>query len=274
MSVRDHGPTPSRTDAAAPPGGDPGVRGDDPDLRPVLLFTAVALPVGIVLLALSTAVEPGEPFIIAAVLLALAAPALVVTYRQSGGSGVRALLHDAVRLPRPWWWLPAAVLVLPVLVWTAAAAAGAAPDLTGSLLVTYLLDVALIALLINIWEEMAWTGFAQRRTIARWGLVGGSLVTAVLFAAVHLPLTLSGADGAEEVAGNVAVLLLAAVGLRLLIARVDGWSGRSLLTIGVLHSSFNASEAMVDESHYWIRVLVILALGLAVAAHASRRAVT
>jgi hypothetical protein len=44
MSVRDHGPTPTRIDAAAPRAPGTGVHGDDPDLRAVLLFAAVALP--------------------------------------------------------------------------------------------------------------------------------------------------------------------------------------------------------------------------------------
>ena len=43
-------------------------------------------------------------------------------------------------------------------------------------------------LIVNLWEEMAWAGFFQRRAMYRYGFVTGSLVTAALFVAVHLPL--------------------------------------------------------------------------------------
>ena len=52
----------------------------------------------------------------------------------------------------------------------------------------------------------------------------------------------------------------------LLIARVDPWCGRSLLTIGVLHSSFNASETLLDADHFWVRIAVTIAVGIGLVA--------
>ncbi len=89
---------------------------------------------------------------------------------------------------------------------------------------------------------MAWTGFFQRRAARRWGVVGGALVTSLFFTSLRIPLALGGVNDLSEAATTLAALAGVAIGVRLLIARIDYWSGRSLLTIGVLHSSFNASE--------------------------------
>ncbi len=242
----------------------------DPDRsrlpRQLMIFLAVALGVSWPLLTLSTLIEPDAPFLIAAVLFGLALPALLVTYRQAGRAGVRGLLRDCVRLPTRWWWLLLAAFGLPAATWAIGAALGGAQPLTWGVVAFYTADLIIGALVINIWEEMAWTGFFQRRTASRWGAVGGSLITSVFFAGIHLPLTLDGAHSSSQVATSLLYLVGVAVGIRLLIARVDAWSGRSLIVVGLLHSSFNATESLLEPDFFWVRIVVTIALGIAVAA--------
>lgn len=234
--------------------------------RPLMIFLIAALGLGWPLLALSTRFQPDAPFILAAVLFGLALPAVVLTHRQSGRAGVRALLRDCARPPTRWWWLVLAALGLPVVTWTLGAALGGAQPLTWGLVAFYTADLIIGALIINIWEEMAWTGFFQRRAASRWGVIGGSLITAVFFAGIHLPLTLGGAPSASQAGTNLLYLVGVAVGVRLLIARVDGWSGQSLLVVGLLHSSFNAAENLLQPGFFWVRIAVTIAVGVAVAA--------
>jgi len=229
-------------------------------------FVIAALGVGAPFLALSTIIKPDAPFLLSAVLLGLALPALVITHREAGGAAVRALLRDCVRLPSSWWWLPLAGFGLPIVTWTTGAALGGAQPLTWGLAAFYVGDLVVGAVVINIWEEMAWTGFFQRRAASRWGTVGGALVTSVFFTAIHVPLALADTDGVREIAVNLIGLAGVAIGLRLLIARVDPWCGRSILTIGVLHSSFNASETLLDADHFWVRIAVTVALGVGLVA--------
>ena len=234
--------------------------------RPLMIFLGLALGVGGPLLTLSTLIQPDGPFIIAAVLFGLAVPALVLTHRQAGGAGVRALLGDCVRRPSRWWWLLLAAFGLPAVTWLIGAALGGAQPLTWTLLAFYSADLIIGALVINIWEEMAWTGFFQRRAAARWGAVGGAFITAVFFTGLHLPLALGGAHSASDLATNLLYLIGVAIGVRLLIARVDGWSGRSLLVVGLLHSSFNATENLLEPAFFWVRIVVTIALGIGVVA--------
>jgi membrane protease YdiL (CAAX protease family) len=243
---------------------------DRPDLRPLVLFAAAALGLGGLLLALSTLIEPGAPFILAAVFAGLALPALVLTHRDTGGKGVRDLLRDCLRMPRAWWWLPVAGFSLPALAWTTAALLGGAQPLTWSLVGSYFADLIIGAVLINIWEEMAWTGFAQRRATARWGTTGGSLITAVFFTGIHLPLAFDGAHSAAQVGSNILLVAGVATGVRLLIGRVDAWTGRSLLTVGVLHCSFNATETLLHPDYDWVRIVLTIAVAVVLTATARR----
>src|SRR3546814_1345333 len=87
---------------------------------------------------------------------------------------MRALVGDTVRLPRPLWWGPVAALALPALVWPTAALMGGGEPATPALFVGFTVQFLSSLLIINMWEEMAWTGFVQRRAMAQWGLTGGS----------------------------------------------------------------------------------------------------
>ena len=237
---------------------------DNPQLRPLVIFALTALVVGWALLGPMVWLGlPSAPFVLAATLLALIVPAVVLTARESGRAGVRALLRDAVRLPRPLWWGPVAALTVPGLTWTIASALGGARPLTTDLLVDVFLAFLSSLLVINIWEEMAWTGFAQRRAMARWGQIRGSLLIAVLFAGIHLPLAFDGAKTSGDVAAGLGILVGTGVGLRLLIAGLHAWSGRSLLAVALLHAAFNATGGLVDPSSDWVRYVVTVLLGLA-----------
>lgn len=233
-----------------------------PDTGPLAVFVAVALGLGGTMVALSTIIEPGEPFLLVAVLGALAAPALVLTYREGGAGAVRALLRDVVRLPRPWWWLPLAGLGLPALMWVAGLAVGGARPLDGRLIAFYLGDLLTGMLVINLWEELAWTGFVQRRAMRRWGETPGGFVTAAFFTGFHVPLAFAGPGDAGRVLANLGIIAAAALGIRLLIGRVDSWAGGSLLTIGLLHSSVNAAESLVVPASDWLRPTLTLAVAV------------
>lgn len=234
------------------------------DLRPLLVFTSIALPVGWVLLSIPLVVDvPVEPFVLGTLLLGLVLPALWLTRRDPDASA-KQLLRDTIRLPRPWWLLVPAALVIPVATVGVAALLGHASELSG----TFLLNLALAnvlsnLLIVNLWEEMAWAGFFQRRAAARWGYAGGAVVTALMFTGIHLPLSLYETDGAGDVVFNIAVMIGSAIGLRLLIGAFDAWGRGSILSLGLIHASFNASFELIDASVDWIRYVVILVLGLA-----------
>ncbi|MDG6109010.1 CPBP family intramembrane metalloprotease [Dactylosporangium aurantiacum] len=237
--------------------------------RPLALFAAVALPTGWLLLSAPPLLDlPVEPFVLLTLALALVLPAALLVRREHD-HGVRRLLHDGVRLPRPWWLLLPATALIPALTWAAAALAGSRPTLAGPDLAALAISLSSSVLIVNLWEEIVWTGFVQRRAMARWGTLGGSLVTTALFAGIHLPLAFAG--GGDAGAG-LAALAVSGLGLRLLAAAADRWSGGSLLTVAILHASFNTAGDVVRPEDDWLRYAATAALGLlALAAMARRR---
>ncbi|MEV6487294.1 CPBP family intramembrane glutamic endopeptidase [Actinoplanes sp. NPDC051633] len=223
--------------------------------EPLLVFTAVALPVGWVLLSIPLFADlPVEPFILGTLFLGLVLPTVLLT-RPS----VKRLLVDTVRPPRPLWLLIPAAALIPVVTGV----------LTGADLTTFgFTNVLSSLLIINLWEEMAWAGFVQRRATARFGYVPGSVLTALLFTAVHLPLAFYGSG----VAHNVAVMIVSGIGLRLLIGAFDVWGRGSILALGLIHATFNATGDLVGPADDRVRYAVTFGLGLIAAFLVTRRA--
>jgi membrane protease YdiL (CAAX protease family) len=227
------------------------------------MFTATALPVGWVLLSVPLVVEvPIEPFVLATLFVGLVLPTVVWTRRDPDAS-LRQLLRDTLRLPRPWWVLVPAALAIPAATYSVGALLGHSPQLDRGFVIHLAVANVLSSLVVvNLWEEMAWAGFVQRRLVARLGFAAGAVATALLFTGIHLPLSLYGADGAGDVAFNVAVMVVSGVGLRLLIGAFDTWGRGSIVVLAVVHATFNASSELVDADSDWIRYVVTLSLGL------------
>lgn len=233
------------------------------DVRALRAFATIALPTGWVLLSVPFFVDlPVEPFVLGTLFLGLVVPAVVLT-RHDGPAAGRSLWRDCLRLPRPRTLLLPALLLIPAgtvslaLLWRQQTA------ITGSVLLTLAIgNVASSLLIVNLWEEMAWAGFVQRRATRQWGYLGGSLFTASLFVALHLPLAFYDAHGAFDVLDNLARMVVAGVGLRLLIGAFDEWGQRSILALGLVHATFNASAELVDSDYDWLRYLATVGLGL------------
>ena len=125
-----------------------------------------------------------------AVVLSLFPAALFATWAASGRVGVRSLFRRAFHWRvNPGWWLTV-LLGLPVLTVSLALLMG---DQLRSIDVPSFLASQLMLLLvnfivINLWEEVAWTGLFQTRLEERHNWLIAALLTAIPFAAIHLPL--------------------------------------------------------------------------------------
>ena len=93
--------------------------------------------------------------------------------------------------------------------------------------------LALGAVTGNLWEETVWGGFVQTRLMARHGLLVGSLLTAVPFFLIHLPLAFENHGWAgtswRDAAITWGVLLVAAPFMRYLIGMLLVDTGGSTL---------------------------------------------
>ena len=246
--------------------------------RPVLAFCvfAVGLSVSLIaaLLIADVSVIPGK----AAQVVIVPGTALLITAWLSGRAGVKRLLASLLRwrIGIARWLL--VLLALPLLTLAIAAATGtleAAPKGWLNIATTYLLTLLVLLITANLLEEMAWTGFVQTKLMARHGLLRGALLTAVPVFLIHLPLSFE-TNGLyrtrwEDALLNWALLLAALPAFRYLAGVLMLETNGSVLAVGVLHASFNASGGMDVTPDGWQYVPAVVLLTVLVTAYRALR---
>lgn len=236
----------------------------DLDRSTVIRYVTWVLAMGIPALAVPAVTGlPAEPFLLLLVYGVLLGGA-VVAARRSGPGGVRRLFRGALHWRIGWGnWLLAAG-VLPVATIAVAMATGTFvasgdwfAEIGNYLFVTFVFG----ALILNIFEETAWQGLVQRHLTRSHGPIKAAALTAVPFAAVHLPLGFVGDVTLSGALVATALLLLLAPAMRYLMGAMDAVSGGSLVAVGVMHASFNASGQLgvVDGDWQPIGALVAVA---------------
>lgn len=211
-------------------------------------------------------------------LLALVGAAVTITFWAHGRDGVRLLFGGLTK-----WrvgvgrWLMV-LLAMPVLTVVVAATTGTlhAPGKGWTdVAVTYVVLLVLIAVTASFWEETAWTGFVQRRLVNRRGLLVGSMLTAIPFGLIHLPLAFE-TDGwagtsVSEAFVNWAFLLGALPFLRYVAGVLLVDTRGSVLAVALLHASFNAAGSMTVIPDGWQQVPALVVLTIAVVVHRAVR---
>jgi uncharacterized protein len=176
--------------------------------------------------------------------LGLFPAALLVTALEGGRPAVHVLFRRAFkwRIGLAWWLavvvaLPASTVVIALLLGDTLQVPSA------SVLAWEVVEIAVGFLLINLWEETAWTGFLQTRLERRHSFFVASILTAVPFAAIHMPLQLI--NGNTEPAGLaqafVLYLILGSI-VRPLFGIVLRGSGDSVMAAALMHTFFNRSN--------------------------------
>jgi membrane protease YdiL (CAAX protease family) len=101
----------------------------------------------------------------------------------------------------------------------------------------------------NLWEELGWTGFLQSTLQDRRGPLLASVMVAPFFALFHLPAYFVAGWIVDEhtplgqlpnvLLEYVGVVAVFAIFFRVLIIWLYNVTGRSVLLVGLFHSSFN-----------------------------------
>jgi len=227
--------------------------------HPVAALLLVLLPLSWVgLSALFFAGAPLEPGIIALTYAGLLGLSSLITFWREGRSGVKELFGGLLKWRVGLGYYLLAVCAIPALTVAGAviAHAVALSDIQWSRAAIQLVSGAVI---INLWEETGWTGFVQSKLMRSRGVLKGSLLTAPAFVGIHLPLLLRQPD-----ASGVLISLLALLGasffFRYLIGLVFVDTGGSLLIVGLLHASFNASGGMGGDGTTWASIAAVIVL--------------
>lgn len=196
---------------------------------------------------------PGmAPFILLST-FSLTGAAFLTTALAEGRSGTKDLRRRAlhVRVHPGWYALGLVLLPLTALATVAVIAGRPGPiaELVASpdLLVTVFIGALVAFLLVNWWEETAWTGFALHRLQPRIGPIGASIVTTWLQAILHLPLVFV-ADGVtdgrvppEQIPFYLVALFVLPIPVRIVITGLYNATGHSLPIVGLFHAGLGVA---------------------------------
>jgi membrane protease YdiL (CAAX protease family) len=204
--------------------------------------------------------------------LALFPAALSVTWAVDGRDGVRTLFRRVFRWRvHPGWWL-IVLLGLPTITVGLAVLAGdqLRPVDAATLIADQLALLAVNVLVINLWEETAWTGLVQTRLESRHPWFIAAVLTAIPFAAAHLPLPffLDQPVTLGSVGASFAVYLVLGLLVRPMFAVYRRATGDSLLLVGLLHGVFNrtanqngiAASLLVGDTSKLTMLIAVIAL--------------
>jgi len=229
--------------------------------RPLLAFLALALPAGWAILAVPSLAYhgvipgreiPGELFPLALTVLVMLPAAAWVTSVTEGRAGVRALFSRTFRWRFGLGWWVAAFLALPLTSVAVGVLLGRTVDTAAvsSVLIGIPVSVLLPLVLVNLWEETVWAGFFQIRLERRHGWATAAALTAIAFAAIHLPMLFATEFTAASVLRAIGFMLVAALAVRLVAAVFLRGTGGSVLAVAVMHATWNASsgeDSVVDD---------------------------
>jgi uncharacterized protein len=192
---------------------------------------------------------PVTPFLLISTIL-LAVTAAAVPAAADGRAGVRELRARAFKFRVSPVWYVVALVALPLATFGVAVVlhgATAAQAIAGrpSLPVDWLISIVSLFLLINLWEEIGWTGFVLDRLQRRFGPVRATVLTTWAQAAFHIPLIfiVGGVSDARIAADQYpfyfAALFIFPLGNRLVATWLYNASRRSVPVVGLMHASWN-----------------------------------
>jgi membrane protease YdiL (CAAX protease family) len=172
--------------------------------------------------------------------------ALYVTWASEGRSGVKALVSRMTRWRVSIRWWVAVLFALPLATVGSAILLGddLRPVSMGTFILTQLLYLVINFCVTNFWEEAVWAGVFQTRLERRHNIFVASVLTAVPFAGMHLPLVffLDEPVTASSLAGAFVLYLVLGLLVRPLFAIFLRGAGDSVLLVALMHSVFNRTN--------------------------------
>jgi uncharacterized protein len=189
-------------------------------------------------------------------LFGLTGIAFLVTRLSDGKAGTRALRRHYYRFRAAPQWYLGAVFGPPLVLLVAGLAVNGTSALApiganiAQIPTTYLLNVALIAVLISVWEDGAWMGFMTARLQTRFGPVWASVLVAPCFGFIHFPLFFVNGglmdSGRPQGGGQIIeyafyLLILFSVPVRIIVTWMFNSTGGSLPIAALFHVSMDTT---------------------------------
>lgn len=215
-------------------------------------------------------------FALLASVIGLTGSAFTVTALVDGHPGVRALASRYVRWRVGVQWYPLAIFGLLVVGLVALSVVsglgpiGALPH-QGSVLLDFLVQLIVGAVLVHLWEDAGWIGFMFTRLQPRFGALVASLIVAPCLGGIHLPLlfmadalTTGRVPPSQYPITILQLLVLSSAPFLVLAAWLYNHARGSLLVITLFHSSLDAADGspLLANLSYYDAVLAFAVVAL------------
>lgn len=181
-------------------------------------------------------------------IVGVALPAFLVMAAMHGQEGMRDLARRSFRWRVGLQWYFVALLGLPIaVVLCASVIYGLAPLMAQAdewpVLFTLILpDLLLRIVLLNLAEEIGWTGFFQARLQDGYGPLKAVVMTEIPFALWHVPFVLVDTGGQIPLAlVMLGVFAIAQLFGRIVIMWLYNNTHRSVLLVGLFHAAHNTT---------------------------------
>ena len=196
---------------------------------------------------------PGTaPFILLSA-FSLVGAAFVTAALGEGREGVRSLRRRVFHVRVNAGWYALGLVLLPGTALAAASIiAGIDPVMNlianpGVIAGVVIVGALLAFLLVNWWEEAAWTGFALDRLQGSIGPISASVVTTWLQALIHVPLVFvaggvtTGRVPVEQIPFYLVALFVLPIPVRIVLTWLYNSTGRSVPIVGIAHAGLGVA---------------------------------
>ena len=224
----------------------------------IVLLPTVLFESGFGLVPISLPAPAVMLFFIPAAMAGPTLGALVVTRIVEGKRGIRELLRRRIlrwRVGVHWYLI--AIFGAPVVYFVAASfVLGTAPldaliEKWPSLFTSYLPKVLMVFLIVSLWEEIGWMGFALPRLQGRYGPLLASVVLGALWALWHLPAYFGSTQVVDPKVGLgdldrllylLPLLILLAIFTRIVMTWLFNGAMGSVVIVTLFHAAYNISH--------------------------------
>ena len=180
--------------------------------------------------------------------------AFLVAAVAEGTAGVRQLRRQILRWRVGVRWYLLVLLAIPIVfllggtLWRGLPLATTIQQEWLGFFAAYLPQTVLIGLLVNLWEEIGWMGFALPRLQRRYGPLAASAIVGTLFALFHLPLFfIGGMPTLGMVALYMPLTILIAIPQRVVITWLFNNTGGSVIIAMLFHAAHNAANNALPD---------------------------
>jgi CAAX protease family protein len=171
--------------------------------------------------------------------------AAILSWRDSGAAGVRALLQrsfDYRRIPSKLWYAPV-LLLMPLVTLLAYGLIRAMGETLAALRFSLGGTAALylIFFVAALGEELGWSGYAIDPLQARYGALSASILLGIVWAAWHIVAMVQGGQSPVWIAWGC----LDMVATRVLMVWLYNNTGKSVFAVALYHATANVSTKTI-----------------------------